>query len=578
MATNLSSSLWEINKEISIYGEWFGSEIGQYGWICFDSNDKCFVKDSPWLISWNDNQIRFYVPGNISLKWKFKVYINGKLKDELNYSVKPTILDISDGTYIKKSGWAGEKILIQWNWFGNIGGSVYLAEYRANIVSWSENEIWVNLPQTKKITNNLRVENNIWITSSSLSFDLYPKVSNDQYSARQQYLSVLWVQEIWNKYPKLWDGITVAVLDVGVKLNHVDLKDSLWVNKSEIVNNWIDDDANGYIDDSHWWNFVSNNNNMNIQSDHGTMIAGIIAARKDNWLWIAGIAPNTKVMVLKIFDDGLNMIYNIDKAVKYAVDNGAKIINMSFGADDLWFYDDGFDKTFEYAYNNWAVLIAAAGNTLNKDKQNLDKYLSSPVCNDWNKDFVIWVSATNNQKIKSDFARYGARCVDISAPGEDIFSLSDKRYNSGDIDYTYGQWTSFAAPIVAAAAAWFWSNNPDLKNADIYTALKQTGDDIDDLNQDYRWKMGKFINIKKLMERNSPSTKNDISTSNVDKKALSIFLSLRSKMRNYSVVKRQYTYQSIYDMLERFSKDPNQQKNLVFIHWLMSLIWQEIWK
>jgi hypothetical protein len=68
------------------------------------------------------------------------------------------------------------------------------------------------------------------------------------------------------------------------------------------------------------------------------------------------------------------------------------------------------------------------------------------------------------------------------------------------------------------------------------------------------------------MEWNAPSVNDTISKDNIDKKSLSIFLSLRSQMRNYSVVKRHYTYQSIYEMLERFAKDPNQQKNLAFIN------------
>jgi subtilisin family serine protease len=94
-------------------------------------------------------------------------------------------------------------------------------------------------------------------------------------------------------------------------------------------------------------------------------------------------------MTLKVFDSSLKTVYNIQEAVKYAVDNGAKIINVSFGADDLGRFDKEFNKYFKYAYDNGAVLTVAAGNTLNYSRQNLDKYPSSPVCNDGDKNYVI---------------------------------------------------------------------------------------------------------------------------------------------------------------------------------------------
>jgi len=90
---------------------------------------------------------------------------------------------------------------------------------------------------------------------------------------------------------------------------------------------------------------------MEIKSDHGTMVAGIIAAKKDNGIGIAGIAPNSKIMTLKIFDDSLKLVYNLENAVRYAVDNGAKIINLSFGTDDNALYQTNFDRAFSYAYD-----------------------------------------------------------------------------------------------------------------------------------------------------------------------------------------------------------------------------------
>jgi len=552
-AIDLSSSFLEVGKELSVYGDWFGDSVGNYWWICFDDDTHCFVQGSEWLSLWSDNLIKVLVPSNVSLKWKIKVYVNSKLVWISDYAIKPIIIDISDWNYIKKSGWGSEKLLVQWKWFGDNVGNVYFWDYKANIISWTENKIWLNLPQVKKITSNFKIENSAWIVSELFKFNIYPKLSNDEYSSKQEYLSMLGIQDIWKNYKKLWDWITVAVMDVWIKLNHPDLIDSLWINKWEIPGNKIDDDKNWYIDDIYWWNFVDNNGNMSIQSDHGTMIAGIIAAKKDNWIWIAGIAPKSKIMTLKVFDKSLKTVYNIQEAVKYAVDNWAKIINVSFGSDDLWNYEKDFDKYFQYAYDNGAVVTVAAGNTLNYPKQDLDKYPSSPVCNDGNKNYVIWVASVNNQKIKSDFSRYWANCIDIVAPWEDIFSTSDNRFNSWMVDYISSQWTSFATPIVAWAIALLWSNKSYLKNTDIYEAIKKTWDDIDSLNPRYKWKLWKFLNVKKLMEWGSINTW--VNWSWIDKKAMTMFINIKAQMINYSDSEKKETYKTIYSKLDEISKN-----------------------
>ncbi len=576
-AIDLSSSFLEVGKELSVYWDWFGSSVWKYGWICFNDDSHCFVDGSEWLILWSDNLIKVSVPSNISLKWIVKIYADGRLVWTTDYAIKPIVIDISDWTYVKKSGWEWEKFLIQWKWFGDFVGNVYFWGYKASIVSWTENKIWLNLPQTKNMTSDFKIENSAWILSELNKFNIYPKLSNDQHSARQEYLNVLWVQDIWKNYKKLWDGITVAVMDVWVKVNHPDLVDNVWINKWEIPGNKIDDDRNWYIDDVFWRNFVSDSNDMSIKSDHGTMIAGIIAAKKDNWIWIAWIAPNSKIMTLKVFDNSLKTVYNIQEAVKYAVDNWAKIINVSFGTDDLWRYDKDFNKFFQYAYDKGAVLTVAAGNTLDKSKQDLDKYPSSPVCNDGEKKIVIWVSSVNIQKIKSDFSRYGANCIDMVAPGENIFGLSDRKFNSWSMDYTWSQWTSFSTPIVAWAIALLRSNKPWLKNTDIYEAIKKTWDDIDSINPNYKWKLWKFLNIKKLMEW-WDKTSTVVSSWTIDKKAIAVFITIKAQVANYSATKKQATYKSIYAKLDALSKDPKNQNNISYFEGLKGLIEGEMKK
>ena len=112
-AINLSDSLLNIGEELSIYGDGFGNSIDKYWWICFDDDQHCFVQGSEWLSSWSDKLIKLWVPSNIPLKWKIKIYVWGNLIWTTDYAIKPLIVDISDWDYVKKSGWEWEKVLIQ---------------------------------------------------------------------------------------------------------------------------------------------------------------------------------------------------------------------------------------------------------------------------------------------------------------------------------------------------------------------------------------------------------------------------------------------------------------------------------
>ena len=196
-AINLSDSLLNIGEELSIYGDGFGNSIDKYWWICFDDDQHCFVQGSDWLSLWSDKLIKLWVPSNIPLKWIIKIYVWGNLIWTTDYAIKPLIVDISDWNYVKKSAWESEKVLIQWKWFGSYPGSVYFWDNKANIVSWTENKIWLNIPKIKNMTNNFKVENHALILSDAFEFSVYPKISNDEYSSKQEYLSVLGVKDIW---------------------------------------------------------------------------------------------------------------------------------------------------------------------------------------------------------------------------------------------------------------------------------------------------------------------------------------------------------------------------------------------
>jgi len=180
-----------------------------------------------------------------------------------------------------------------------------------------------------------------------------------------------------------WDlatgtGVTVAVVDTGLDMSHVDIASNVWTNAGEIAGNGIDDDSNGFVDDVHGWDFVNGDNDATDDHGHGTHVAGIIGASANNLEGIAGIAPESKILPVKVMDDsGTGSWDNIISGIRYAADMGARVINLSLGAtfgvalDIIQSIDpDYYDAVIQpirdaliYAENHRAIVVAAAGNS-----------------------------------------------------------------------------------------------------------------------------------------------------------------------------------------------------------------------
>ena len=261
------------------------------------------------------------------------------------------------------------------------------------------------------------------------------------------------------------EGVVVAVIDSGVWQGHSDLVGKFWTNNKETPNNGIDDDNNGYVDDYYGYNFVDNNANLITYDSHGTAVSDIIAAKRDD-NGILGIANKSKIMsLIACGGEDVGCTDNaVQKAIKYAADNGADIINLSLGYGNGYVgYKSSYDYYIKYAFDRDVIIVAAAGNGDIEGYStglDLNNFSVSPVCNDDSNNMIVGVGASD-----ASWSNYGNRCVDIKAPGVDIFTGSVPTHDV----YTWQELsgTSFSAPMVAAAAAIIKSKQPSLKNWEI---------------------------------------------------------------------------------------------------------------
>lgn len=282
------------------------------------------------------------------------------------------------------------------------------------------------------------------------------------------------------KAPEAWNqgftgqGVTVAVIDSGVDIFHPDLDNNIWQNPGEIAGDGWDNDGNGYIDDLFGWNFGMGQNNNNVLpgtpdpgQSHGTHVAGTIAAEY-NEFGTTGVAPNAKIMALRLGDvhtaaDGTGQFTNsgdLAQAIYYAVNNGAKVINMSLG----WTETSEVVHALAYAASRNVITVSASGNEGQSSPGNPAKYATH---------FGISVGAVDyygNLANFSNGAGFDRRMQHVVAPGVEI--MSTVPINQG----WYGQQsgTSMAAPHVAGVVALMLSANPNLTHAETRYILTQS--------------------------------------------------------------------------------------------------------
>ncbi len=263
------------------------------------------------------------------------------------------------------------------------------------------------------------------------------------------------------------EGVVVAVVDTGVNFDHPDLLGRSWVNPGDDCDNGIDDDENGYVDDCRGWDFEDNDNQpfSSNHHPHGTHVAGIIAANAGNGVGVAGVAPGVQIMDLSVSSRGSIRTSAVARAIRYAVDNGADVVNLSLGSAP------GTDpravapmiEAVHYAEENGVLLVISAGNA----GVDLDSAAVYPASVDAAN--VLTVGASMPDDTRASFSNHGT-AVDLFAPGVLILSTMSNR------SYAFMSGTSQAAPLVAGAAALVLEQKPSAADTELIEHLVSTGD------------------------------------------------------------------------------------------------------
>jgi len=273
--------------------------------------------------------------------------------------------------------------------------------------------------------------------------------------------------------PEAWgieqgdSSVIIAILDSGIKNWHNEFDGRIWINKNEIPGNGIDDDNNSLVDDTSGWNFAYGNNNINDDRGHGTAVASIIGSNTGNNQGMAGVNGKSKLMILKVSDiNGNCYTSSITSAIKYAVDYGAKIINLSLASPN---FSNIFNEMIQYAYQKNVSICAGSGNANVEMVYYPAKYSNviavgatdrnDKRCTQWINDSVI------------EGSNYGDS-LDVVAPGD---SISAMYYFNGS--YTRRLGTSFSTAFVTGLASLLISQDTSRTPDEIYKLITSTADD-----------------------------------------------------------------------------------------------------
>ncbi|MFL5734721.1 MAG: S8 family serine peptidase [Chloroflexia bacterium] len=265
--------------------------------------------------------------------------------------------------------------------------------------------------------------------------------NDEQYVNHQQWgVTQVKAEQAWDVTTGS-DSIVIAILDTGTAGNHPDLEGKVLPG----------------------WNALCSCDNSSDDHGHGTYTAGIAAAASNNGQGVVGMSWGAKVLPVKVLSgSGSGSEEGIARGIRWAVDNGARIISASLGGD---INTPVMQDAVNYAHDRNVLFVAAAGN-------NPDGRPNYPA----GYDTVLAVGATGPSDTVTGFSSYGPY-VDVSAPGVGILSTS---WDNGTLDYEYGNGTSASTPFVSGAAALVWTVNPQLTADQVKQILEDSSDDVGD--------------------------------------------------------------------------------------------------
>lgn len=285
-------------------------------------------------------------------------------------------------------------------------------------------------------------------------------------------------------------SVIVAVVDTGIDWSHPTLRPYIWVNKAEDINrngladlpdfNGIDDDGNGHVDDIIGWDFVSSDNDPMDVHGHGTTVSGVVQHNVASR--IQGSSPSSaiKIMPIRVRKDMRTDYNRVAAGIRYAVENGARVINLSLGGPGRT--PSSLNGAISEAYSDGALIVGSAGNQNSSRPQYPDAL-----------DEVISVAATNKFGKKKGYSNYG-NTVEISAPS----GVRTTRLFGG---WTLGGGTSHSTPYVSAIGALLFHKCPNLSNNDIRQIIRETATPIDKKNPGFERKLGAgMANIDKALK------------------------------------------------------------------------------
>jgi hypothetical protein len=357
---------------------------------------------------------------------------------------------------------------------GKAEASQPLSAFRKT-VQGSENYLLLRFPEDTDIESEMsQLERHAGIEWVSYNHLFQPNfIPNDSAFASQWQLQIVEAPEAWD-ISQGDSSIIIGIIDTGIDYLHSDLAANLWHNRDEIPGNGFDDDNNGFIDDTIGWDFVDaptllaggddrdRDNDPMDEMGHGTFVAGIAAATTNNEFGIASIGFKCRLMNLRA-GNRLGWLEEDDvaAALLYAMENGAKVVNMSFGdvaASPL------LGETVRLVHDAGVVLVASAGN----DNSNAAHYPSG-----YAEVIAVGMSTQNDQR--DPRSNYGPS-VDVLAPGNSFVSTE-----IGGTIGTWGGWnsgTSYAAPMVSGLVGLVLTVNPEITPEQVLNLVRQTADDL----------------------------------------------------------------------------------------------------